>query len=197
LTNVEREELLSFIEKTRVSAKKSLTARILLKADAGDEGESWSNDKIAKAFEISVRSVVRFRKRFVEEGLEATLNRKAYPKTRHTKLDGEEEAHLIAICCGTPPSGRASLPLRLLADKLIALKIVDAVSHETIRKTLKKPSLNQGFARNGAFFPKLMPPLFVLWKIFWRFIGFHITLRSQWYVWTKAVNSSSKKPEFL
>jgi transposase len=141
LTHVEREELLSLISKTRVSAKKSSTARILLKADAGDEGESWSNDKIASAFEISVRSVVRLRKRFVEEGLEATLNRKVYPKTRQTKLDGEEEAHLIAICCGAPPSGRAKWTLRLLADKLVALKIVDSVSHETIRQTLKKTSL--------------------------------------------------------
>ena len=119
LTHIEREELLSFISKTRVSAKKSLTARILLKADAGEEGESWLNDEIAEAFEISARSVIRLRKQFVEEGLEATLSRKAYPKTRHRKLDGEEEAHLIAMCCGVPPSGRARWTLRLLADKLV------------------------------------------------------------------------------
>ncbi len=138
LTNAEREGLLSFISKKRVSAKKSLTARILLKADTGVEGEFWSNDEIAGAFEISVRSVIRLRKQFVEEGLEATFNRKAYPKTRHTKLDGEEEAHLIAICCGTPPSGRARWTLRLLAEQLVILKVIDAISHETIRKALKK-----------------------------------------------------------
>lgn len=144
LTKAEREGLLSFISKKRVSAKRSLTARILLKADSEGECESWSNDKIAEAFEISARSVVRLRKQFVEEGLEATLNRKAYPKTRHRKLDGEEEARLIAICCGAPPTGRAKWTLRLLADQLVALKIVDTVSHETIRKTLKKTNLSLG-----------------------------------------------------
>ena len=144
LTKTEREELLSFISKNRVSAKKYLTARILLKADAGEDGESWSNDKIADAFETSIRSVVRLRKQFVEEGLEASLNRKAYPKTRHRKLDGFDSAHLIAMCCGIPPNGRARWTLRLLADKLVALKIVDTVSHETIRKTLKKTSLSLG-----------------------------------------------------
>ena len=116
-----------------------------------------------------------------------------YPKTRQTKLDGFEPAHLIAICCGTPPSGRASFPLRLLADQLVSLKIVDSVSHETIRKTLKKTSLNQGFARNGVFLQKRMPPLFVLGKIFWRFTDFHIILCGQSYVWTNKVKQLIKE----
>lgn len=154
LTKAEREELLSLIAKKRVSAKKSLTARILLKADSGEDGESWSNDKIAEAFEISARSVVRLRKQFMEEGLETTFNRKAYPKIRHRKLDGEEEAHLIAICCSTPPTGRARWTLRLLADHLVALKIVDTVSHETIRKTLKKNELKPWLSKEWCIPPK-------------------------------------------
>ena len=123
LTNAEREGLLSFISKKRVSAKKSLTARILLKADAGVEGEFWSNDEIAEAFEISVRSVIRLRKQFVEEGLEATFNRKAYPKIRHTKLDGFEPARLIAICCGTPPSGQGYRTMKQVLPTLFRDKI--------------------------------------------------------------------------
>ena len=144
LTKEEREELLALISKKRVSAKKSLKARVLLKADCGEEGTCWPNDKIANAFELSTKTVIRIRKQFVEEGLEVALNRKAYPKTRRRKLEGEEEAHLIAICCGTPPEGRAKWTLRLLADQLVALKIVDTVSYETIRRTLKKMCLNHG-----------------------------------------------------
>lgn len=144
LTKSEREELLALISKERVSAKKSLKARVLLKADSGDAGESWSNDKIAKAFDISTKTVVRLRKQFVEEGLEATLNRKEYPKTRHQKLEGEEEAYLIALCCGDPPRGRAKWTLRLLADQLVALNIVESVSYETVRRVLKKTNLSLG-----------------------------------------------------
>lgn len=144
LTPAERDKLLALLSKERVSAKKSLKARILLKADSGKYGESWSNDRIVEAFEVSARTVIRLRQQFVEEGLEASLNRKVYPKTRHRKLEGEEEAHLIAICCGEPPKGRAKWTMQLLADRLVALKIVENVSRETVRRTLKKTNLSLG-----------------------------------------------------
>ena len=144
LTSSERKELSALISKVRVSAKKSLRAMILLKADISDVEESWGDDKISEAYNITPKTIYRLRKRFVEEGLEACLERKPYPKTRRKILEGAEEARLISICCSKPPEGRARWTLKLLADKLVSLEIVEEVSRETIRRTLKKTNLNLG-----------------------------------------------------
>jgi transposase len=144
LIKAEREQLLKVISKTKVSAKKSLKARILLKADISEEGEGWDDEKISKALEVSTKTIYRLRKKFVEEGFDACLKRKGYTNTRRKTFEGEEEAQLIAICCTKPPKGFSKWTLNLLKDKVIELNIVENTSTETIRRTLKKMNLNPG-----------------------------------------------------
>ena len=139
LTAEERAELKALISKGRGSARKMGHARVLLKVDA--DGPNWTDEKTSEAFGIRANTVRDIRQRFVEEGLEAALVRKRpeQPPTPR-KLDGAGEAHLIAMACGEPPEGRAQWTLRLLAGKLVELKIVDGISYETVRRTLKKTS---------------------------------------------------------
>ncbi len=119
-------------------ARKLTHARILLKTDLGAEGPGWVDQAIADAVEVSQSTVSRIRKQFVEEGLEAALNRRP-PRREYTrKLDGEQEMHLIALACSEPPAGQARWSLRLLADKLVELEVVDTISYQTVRRTLKK-----------------------------------------------------------
>lgn len=127
------------------TASRSLTrARILLKADQGDHGPAWKNAAIAEAFEVSELTVSRVRKRFVEEGLERALHHKPQVRRKAPRLDGAGEAHLLALVCGEPPAGRARWPLRLLAEKMVELGHAEALSHETVRQTLKKGTSNRG-----------------------------------------------------
>ena len=150
LTTDERKSLFELIEKGRASKEKLNRARILLKADCGEEGENWDDHKIADAFYVSAKSVFNTRKSLVEEGLEKTINRSPLQKRKKKIIQGEEEAYLIAIACGEPPAGHCRWTLRLLADKMVELEYVDAVSHETIRDALKKTNLNLGKKKNGA-----------------------------------------------
>ena len=113
-------------------------ARILLKADQSPEGPGWVDEKIAEAVETSQPTVSRVRKQYFEEGLEAALNRGAPNREYQRKLDGEQEARLVALACSEPPEGQARWSLRLLADKLVELEIVEEVSYQTVRRTLKK-----------------------------------------------------------
>ncbi|MGI8486363.1 MAG: helix-turn-helix domain-containing protein [Thermomicrobiales bacterium] len=113
-------------------------ARILLKADHSDAGPGWTDGAIAGALDVSLRTVQQVRKQFVQKGLTATLDRKRPDRTYPHLIDGEAEAHLIATACSTPPDGHARWSLRLLADELVRLEVVDAISHETVRQTLKK-----------------------------------------------------------
>ncbi len=114
-------------------------ARILLKADCSPLGPAWSDEQISDALDLGAITVHRVRRSFVEGGLEGALVRRPLPR-RPRMLDGEQEAHLIALACGSPPAGRCRWTLRLLADRLVELGHVDKVSHETIRRTLKKTS---------------------------------------------------------
>jgi hypothetical protein len=125
------------VKKGKTAAYKIRHANMLLKVDA-DRSE-WTDEKTAKAFSAHKSTVARIRQRFVEEGLEAALNRKkqASPSRKHI-FDGEGEARLIALSCGEPPEGRSRWTLRLLADKAVELEIVGSASHETVRQTLKK-----------------------------------------------------------
>jgi len=102
---------------------------------------------IAKALDLSVATIERVRQQFVELSLEAALNRKAQTKHKPRRLDGDGEAHLVAITCSSPPCGSARWTLRLLAQRLVELEEVESISHETIRQTLKKTNLNQGLSR--------------------------------------------------
>jgi len=141
LSETERAELLKLVRRRRAARHKRTHARVLLKVDAGPRGPGWTDVETAEALELHINTVGGVRKRFVEQGLEAALNRKKRLKPpRAYKLDGRQEARLIALACGKAPDGRAKWSLRLLADKMVALEIVDSISHETVRRTLKKTS---------------------------------------------------------
>lgn len=137
LTKAERQRLQQLVRTGKVAAHKRMHAQVLLKADEGKEGPGWTDDEIAEAVEVHRNTAANIRERFVEQGLEAALGRKKLPP-RGRKLDGAKEARLIAIACGPPPAGRAKWSLRLLADRLVELEIVDSISHEAVRRTLKK-----------------------------------------------------------
>jgi transposase len=139
LTAGEREQLTAMIAAGRAAAKKLAHARILLKADSADGGPAWTDEKIAEAVEVSTDTVARVRQRFVEDGLEAALVRKKQDHpSRERVLDGAAEARLIAVACSDPPDGRKAWTLRMLADKLVELEVVEAVSTETVRRAMKK-----------------------------------------------------------
>ena len=139
LTPEERRQLRQLISAGKASAKKLAHARILLKADASPGGPAWADARIAEAAEVSVATVERIRQRFVEQGFEAALVRKKQDRpSRERKLDGAAEARLIALACSEPPKGRARWTLKLLADQLVELEVVESISDETVRRTLKK-----------------------------------------------------------
>jgi transposase len=137
LTNEEREHLEKLVRKGKTHARKLLYARILLKADENGPA-SWTDERIADAFEVSVATVARERRRYREEGLEVALLPKKPGRPRRRVLDGRAEAHLIALACSSPPEGRGRWPLRLLADRMVELGYVESLSYETVRRTLKK-----------------------------------------------------------
>lgn len=137
LTNEERNHLEKLLRKGKAHARKLLYARILLKADENGPA-SWTDEQIADAFEVSVATVARERRRYCEEGLEVALLPKKPGRPRRRVLDGRAEAHLIALACSSPPEGRGRWPLRLLADRMVELGYVESLSHETVRRTLKK-----------------------------------------------------------
>ncbi len=137
-SEAEREQLKSLIGAGTAPARKLTHARILLKADQSTEGPGWVDEQLADALETSQPTVSRVRKRYFEEGLEAALNRRAPNRQYQRKLDGEREARLVALACSEPPEGQARWSLRLLADRLVELEIVEEVSYQTVRRTLKK-----------------------------------------------------------
>jgi hypothetical protein len=136
LTDAERETLSRLIKKRRVSAQKVRRAHVLLKADA--DGPNWTDVEIAEAFDTRTRSVEFIRERLVTEGFGIALNGKPKKRARGKILDGEQEAKIIALRLGLPPKGFANWTLRLLAEQAVTLEIVETVSHETLRRTLKK-----------------------------------------------------------
>ena len=138
LTDAERETLTGLLKRQRVAAQMVRRARILLQADA--DGPNWADAKIAEAFDCPTRSVEGLRERLVTEGFEVAVHGKPKGRVRGKVLDGEQEAKIIALRLGSPPSGFANWTLRLLAERAVALEIVESVSHETVRRTLKKTS---------------------------------------------------------
>ncbi len=134
----EREQLIKMINTGKAAARKITHARILLKADESEGGENQKDEDIRKALSINVRTVENVRQRFVEEGFEAALNPKPASRTKPRKIDGKNEAHLIALVCGDPPEGRDKWTMKLLADKMVELGHVDSLSGEAVRKALKK-----------------------------------------------------------
>jgi transposase len=138
LTEEERSYLDRLIHKGKVSAHQRLHAEILLKADSSDLGAHWTDQQISDAFGVSIRTIERVRERLVHEGLEPALNRAPPTRVRSRVIDGENEAHLIALACGDAPEGRSRWTLRLLGQRMVELGYVESVSHETIRQALKK-----------------------------------------------------------
>ena len=149
LTQEERTELSGILKKGKHTSLEFRNACILLNSDASEYGEKVSNDSIAQMLNISTKTVERLKQRFVEDGFEACLNRRPYPEVTSIKADGDFEAHLIALSCSEAPKGYARWSLRLLADKMVELKYVESVSHETVRQKLKKTKLNRGGFRVG------------------------------------------------
>ena len=138
LAEAEREQLKRVIAAGTAPARKLTHARILLKADQSPQGPGWVDEKVADAVEVSQPTVSRVRKQYFEEGLQAALDRRPPNREYHRKLDGEQEARLIALACSEPPEGQARWSLRLLADRLVELEVVEDVSYQTVRRTLKK-----------------------------------------------------------
>jgi hypothetical protein len=141
LSEEERERLDSLIRSGKHPAQRLMKARILLKADAGESGEAWSDSQIAKALDTSLATIARTRQQLVEEGLEAVLRRKHSPASARARIfDGASEAKLIALACSEPPKGHVRWTLRLLEDKVVELNIVERARDNTIGRTLKKHS---------------------------------------------------------
>jgi transposase len=151
LTDEERESLQELIAAGKASAKKLGHARVLLKADAAEGGPAWPDARIAEAVELSIATVERIRRRFIEEGFEAALVRKKQDRpSRSRTLDGVAEARLVTLACSAPPEGRARWTMQLLADELVELRVVDSVSDETVRRTLQKTRSSRGRGSSGA-----------------------------------------------
>jgi hypothetical protein len=144
LSEEERAQLLTLIGRGTAPARAQTHARILLKANQGEAGPGWTDDAISSALEVDRTTVSRIRKLYVIEGLEAALHRKAPERVYRRKLDGEQEARLVAVACSEPPSGQQRWTLRLLAQQLVALEVVETVSYETVRQTLKQTGSNRG-----------------------------------------------------
>ena len=162
LTDAEREILNGLIKQRRAAAQKVLRARVLLKADV--DGPHWTDAEIANAFDGRTPTIENMRERFVTEGFESTLHGKPKRRVRGKVLDGIQEAKVIALRLGPPPSGFANWPLRLLAAQAVALELVESVSHETLRRTLKKTILRTGRSNIGSFRRPPMPSSQRVWR---------------------------------
>ena len=148
LTAEEREVLGGMISRGKADARKLAHARVLLQADASEGGPNWTDTQIAEAVRVSVSTIGRVRQRCVEEGLEAALRPRPSPRVYTHKLDGAQEAKLVALACSGPPEGTKRWTLRLLAERMVELEIVPELSHETVRQTLKKECAQAAPATN-------------------------------------------------
>lgn len=149
LTEEQRAELRGLVGSGIAPARMLTRARILLKADHGEGGPGWSDAAIAGALDVNPSTVLRVRRRFVREGVAATLERKRPDRVYERALDGEQEARLIALACAETPEGADHWSLRLLADELVRLEVVETISHETVRQTLKKTRSSPGWSSSG------------------------------------------------
>jgi transposase len=140
----ERKQLQELLSKGKASARTLTHARILLKTDEGVDGPRLTDDVIADALDVNRSTVERVRIRCVEAGVEAALHPRPSRQVHPRKLDGVQEAHLVALACSPAPKGRNRWSLRLLADKLVELEIVDDISYEAVRQTLKKTKSSRG-----------------------------------------------------
>ena len=138
LTADERTELRRLVRKGKAAGWKLTRARALLKCDESEQGPAWPDAQIAEALDVTTRSLEKWRKQAVERGPMSLLERKKRDRSMDRKLDGAGEAKLVKLACSTPPAGYSRWSLRLLADKLVELKVVDSIGHECVRQTLQK-----------------------------------------------------------
>lgn len=138
LTPEEQEKLSQLLNQGKAAARKLTHARILLKANHSSFQRGWTDQAIHEALDVSLSTITRVRKTFVEQGIDAAINPKPSSQVRLRKLDGKAEAHLIAIACSEPPMGRKEWTLKMLADQMVKLDYVDSICHETVRQVLKK-----------------------------------------------------------
>jgi transposase len=144
LTKSEVGELMDIINKGSHTSQTFRTAYILLNCDEGKHSEKVTNEQISKVLKVGMRTIDRVKKKFVEEGFEASLERRPTQRLYDLKMDGDTEAKLVTLCCSDPPKGFAKWSLRLLADKMVELKYVESISHVTVRSVLKKTNLSLG-----------------------------------------------------
>jgi len=160
LTQEERKELESMTRRGKTHARRFIHARALLLCDAGADGPAWNVSDVATALGVTSRAIEHLKKRFVEEGLEAALERKPREKPpREVTFDGAFEARLIALACSDAPEGRRRWTVRLLADKAVELRFAASVSHMTVQRVLKKTNLSLTSASTGKSLPKGVRPL--------------------------------------
>jgi transposase len=171
LTGEERHWLTGLVSAGKRSALTITRARILLKADQAPGGPAWEDAEIADALDCGTRTVERVRQRFVARGLEPALGRKPQDRpSRERKLDGAAEARLIAVACSAPPDGRARWTLKMLADKLVELEVVEAVCDETVRRVLKKTRSSRTSRSSGSSRRARAGSSWPGWRTCWRSI---------------------------
>src|SRR4030043_900343 len=149
LTKNEVEELMDIINKGSHTSLTFRSAYVLLNCDEGEYSQKVSNEQISKVLKIGMRTIDRVKKKFIEEGLDACLERSPTSRVYESKTDGDVEAKLITLCCSEPPTGFAKWSLRLLADKMVELNYVESISHVTVRSVLKKTNLSLGKKKAG------------------------------------------------
>lgn len=149
LSDEQRRRLDKLTRTGRAHARTITYARALLMVDQAGEAPAWSDEKVADALSVSLRTVSRLRKQFLTEGLDAALRPRRETPGRPPKIDGLAEAHLVALACSPPPEGRATWSLRLLADEFVSLGVCEAVSYETVRLSLKKTHFGLTARRRG------------------------------------------------
>jgi transposase len=144
LTKSEVEELQSIINKGSHTSQTFRTAYILLNCDEGEYSEKVTNEQMSKVLKVGMRTIDRVKKRFIEEGLDACLERKPTSRVYEKKIDGDVEAKIVTLCCSEPPKGFSRWSLRLLADKMVELNCVESISYVSVRDVLKKTNLSLG-----------------------------------------------------
>jgi transposase len=190
LIPAEREELERLLARGKADVRKIKHAQILLKADEADGGPAWSDARIAEAVEAGTATVERVRQRFVEEGLTAAISPyRGGKRIYERKLDGAQEAHLIALACSAPPEDYARWTLRLLAQRMVELAYVDTLSHETVRQTLKKTRSSRIGSGCGVSprSPRLSSS--TTWRTCSRFITARMIPSVPWCAWTRPSSS--------
>lgn len=189
LSGDERLRLSGLIRRDGASAHEQRRARILLHADVGYTGSRLTDIEIAAAVGVEPRTVARVRSQYEREGLEGTLHRRPRGDRQPRKLEGEGEVRLIALVSSDPPPGQQRWTLRLLAKTLVVLEVVESISPETVRITLKKTSSNPGQSSAGVSLRSRMPPLPPPWKMYWRFMRDPSIHCGRWSVLTKAASN--------